>query len=505
MGLASADPAESKVHEDAAVLRVDEYAFRRQVARHQRPLAQRVHARRGSVEDAHALRRPERRVRKQLGQARVWAPLECDEETAIPFRAWASPESDLDGRSPRGRPRRAAAVTWRPAWAYSARGQPPLLPHTHSESTGRAPCPAQANQGRAAGWSVTSPRVVKGHGARPGSRRTSLRRGRRVVYRRRRSRGRSGGSDGRGSRSVGVGSRRCAPRALGLARLDGLHRRWGRGRGRHGCPPARRERRQLRRTPQPQRLEASFSHHTNRTRAGFAGALAAWTSHRIPDCERDQANPDQQESDCGQASGHGAIRLVPGYMQPSARCGRRFCLSLKRVNFPMLSPRWTSTSRTTPAGNSRLRASNRTGLRPTTFFLRLTGHPRPTQLTSALAPLGARTASRLISVPSSVTRPTSLTIGNGLNILGSGVGPTSSWRNGGGGGPVAPAGGCARTETVSDSVEAAPLSSVTRRVTGLWPAVENLRVTRGPVASSKSPSPSTSQACSMMWPSRSSE
>ena len=29
---------------------------------------------------------------------------------------------------------------------------------------------------------------------------------------------------------------------------------------------------------------------------------------------------------------------------------------------------------------------------------------------------------------------------------------------------------------MSDSVEAAPLSSVTRRVTVLWPAVENLRV-----------------------------
>jgi hypothetical protein len=355
------------------------------------------------------------------------------------------------------------------------------------------------------GGAVTSPRVVKGHDVRLGRLRTRLRRGRRfvdwgrrLVHRGRRCRGRTGA---RGTKDIGIGRRRCAPWALAPGRLDGRHRRGGGRWGGHGCPPARRKRRQLRRTPQPWRFGAWSFHHRNRTRADFAGALPAWTGHRITDCPRAQANPDQEESYRGQATGHGAIRLVRGHTQPSARCGRRFCLSLKRVNFPMLSPRWTSTSRTTPAGNSRLRASNRTGVRPTTFFLRLTGHPRPTQRTTAFAPLGAWTVSRRISVPSAVTLPTSLTIGNGLNILGSGIGPTS----GGPDGPAAPAGGCARTETVSDSVEAAPLSSVTRRLTVLWPAVENLRVTRGPVASSKSPSPSMSQAWSVMRPSRSSE
>jgi hypothetical protein len=183
------------------------------------------------------------------------------------------------------------------------------------------------------GWSVTSPRVVKHHCARLGSRWSRLWRRRRFVDRRRRFvfRGRrrrrdAGRSGGRGD--VGVGSRRCEPWAPAPRRLGGLHRPRSRGWGGHGCPPARRERRQIRRTPQPRRLEAWFFDCTNRTRADFPGALPAWTSHRIPDRERDQANPDQQESDRGQASGHGAIRLVPGHTQASARCGRRFSLSL---------------------------------------------------------------------------------------------------------------------------------------------------------------------------------
>jgi hypothetical protein len=67
------------------MLRVDKYAFRRQVARHQPPLAQRIHARRGAVENARALDRPERRVLEQLAEPRVWAPLEYNEEAAIPL------------------------------------------------------------------------------------------------------------------------------------------------------------------------------------------------------------------------------------------------------------------------------------------------------------------------------------------------------------------------------------------------------------------------------------
>ena len=65
------------------MLRVDQYAFGRQVARHQPPSAQRIHARRGAVENARALDRPERRVLEQLAERRVWAPLECNEEAAI--------------------------------------------------------------------------------------------------------------------------------------------------------------------------------------------------------------------------------------------------------------------------------------------------------------------------------------------------------------------------------------------------------------------------------------
>jgi hypothetical protein len=67
------------------VLRVDQNPFRRQVARHQPPLAQGIHARRGAVEDARALGRPERRVLEQLAERRVWAPLECNEEAALPL------------------------------------------------------------------------------------------------------------------------------------------------------------------------------------------------------------------------------------------------------------------------------------------------------------------------------------------------------------------------------------------------------------------------------------
>jgi hypothetical protein len=67
------------------VLRVDKYAFRRQAARHQPPPAQRVHARRGAVEETRALGRPEGRVLEQLAERRVWAPLEYNEEAAIPL------------------------------------------------------------------------------------------------------------------------------------------------------------------------------------------------------------------------------------------------------------------------------------------------------------------------------------------------------------------------------------------------------------------------------------
>jgi hypothetical protein len=67
------------------MLRVDKYAVRRRGARHQPSLAQRIHACRGAVENAGAVGRPERRVLEQLGERRVWAPLECNEEAAVPL------------------------------------------------------------------------------------------------------------------------------------------------------------------------------------------------------------------------------------------------------------------------------------------------------------------------------------------------------------------------------------------------------------------------------------
>jgi hypothetical protein len=74
-----------KIQEHTTMLRVDKYAFGRQVARHQPPSAQRIHARRGAVENARALGRPERRVLEQLPERRVRAPLEYNEEAAIPL------------------------------------------------------------------------------------------------------------------------------------------------------------------------------------------------------------------------------------------------------------------------------------------------------------------------------------------------------------------------------------------------------------------------------------
>jgi hypothetical protein len=67
------------------VLAVEQYAARRQVARDQRPPAQRIHGGRGALEDARALGWLERRGGEPLSQARVRPRRECDEEAAIPL------------------------------------------------------------------------------------------------------------------------------------------------------------------------------------------------------------------------------------------------------------------------------------------------------------------------------------------------------------------------------------------------------------------------------------
>jgi hypothetical protein len=81
-----------KIHELAAVLGIDEDVVRREVARHERALAQGGHPRRGAYEDARAPGRLEGPVRKHVRQARVWAPLERDEKATLPLADGAGPK-----------------------------------------------------------------------------------------------------------------------------------------------------------------------------------------------------------------------------------------------------------------------------------------------------------------------------------------------------------------------------------------------------------------------------
>jgi hypothetical protein len=71
---------------------IEPYAARHQVARDQRPLAQRIHASRGALDEARALGWLETRDREPLSQTRVRARLECDEEAAIPLANGPSPD-----------------------------------------------------------------------------------------------------------------------------------------------------------------------------------------------------------------------------------------------------------------------------------------------------------------------------------------------------------------------------------------------------------------------------
>jgi hypothetical protein len=105
------------------MLGVDKYAFRRQVARHQPPPAKRIHARRGAVENARALGRPERRVLEQLAERRVWASLEYNEEAAIPLAHGPGPNQIrmVDRRA--GGYRKPQASSGGPRWLTRLKGE----------------------------------------------------------------------------------------------------------------------------------------------------------------------------------------------------------------------------------------------------------------------------------------------------------------------------------------------------------------------------------------------
>lgn len=221
-------------------------------------------------------------------------------------------------------------------------------------------------------------------------------------------------------------------------------------------------------TPQARRLEARLPPcHGDGLRAGAPLALRVGASNCERGAECDQARGSRAKRHRGQPLGHAALLIAPGRRQPSVRLGTRSPRISKRVYFPISLPRRTNTSRTTPARNQRSRVVNRTRARPAIFSTRLTGQPRPLQRTSTRARAGARTDRIRTFTPRDVTLPASRTTGNGLSSLGGGL----DWGVDGVSEVVA---GGTRTVNVRDTVEDAPVLSLTRRVTCLLPAVENL-------------------------------
>jgi hypothetical protein len=189
----------------------------------------------------------------------------------------------------------------------------------------------------------------------------------------------------------------------------------------------------------------------------------------------------------GQSGGQRVPCLSSKRRHRSRRTGDRLRRMRKRVYLPMRSRLRTSTSRTTPAAILRWNAGKRTFLLPATLLERRRGQPRPRQRTVIREHTAARTVSSRTRTPVSIKLPASRTTGGGLSSGGrKGLSRTYSGRPG-------------ATSRVRERTAVALSLSVTRSPTTCEPAGK-VRVADGPEASSKRPSPSRSQACSVKRP-----
>ena len=164
--------------------------------------------------------------------------------------------------------------------------------------------------------------------------------------------------------------------------------------------------------------------------------------------------------------------------QRSVRTGRFPARIRKPTYLPITPGARTKTWMRAPAARTRLKSDSRTRPVSTTRLRKRHGQPPPVQRTVTRAPRGApRTSTSVMRAPRGTTTPTSRTVGKGLISLGAAHGAT----------------GQPTTVMVRVMTRDTPSPSVTRSDTS-WSPAPKLAVAEGPEASSKSPSPSRSQA-----------